>query len=83
MKFEDKLKEYIEKQDLILRDKLDYNKSFISIEDVDEIDNLVSLYIMYKNNVLGKMEAVFKDKIDSMDTLLSKHEIFDLLEQLK
>lgn len=80
MKFEDKLREYINKQDLILKDKIDFNKVSISIDDVDEIEDLISLYIMKKNNTLGKLKVHFEEKMSNLNTSLSNCEIFSLFD---
>lgn len=81
MSFEDKLKIYFDNYELILKDKLDYNQIPLSIEDIDEIDDLISLYIMFKNEVLGKLKINFERKLKELDTTLSDKEIFCLLDK--
>lgn len=80
--FKKKIKEYTSNLGLILSDKFNYNQSEISVSDIEEIDDFFSLYIMYKNEVIGNLEKNFLEKIDDLSQEIGKEEIFELFEDL-
>ena len=82
MYFEDRLRVYEKKKEQIYRDTINYSEFSISLKDIDEIDNIYSLFTMYKNGVIGRLKKDFFEKLEKLDTKLTKDQLLKLLDQV-
>ncbi len=77
--FEDKIKNYTNNKSEIFSENFSGNET-LSLQDVEEIDNLLSLVVMYKNSVLSEsLKLDFEDKIKKLNSKLTEKELLTLL----
>ncbi|WP_282074838.1 hypothetical protein [Maribacter aquivivus] len=80
--FENRVTEYKEYYEQIRRDTVNSSACRISSAEIDEIDEIYSLYLLYENNLLGALKEEFDNKLQKLNTRLTKDQIFTLLKNL-
>ena len=83
--FENRVTEYKEYYEQIRRDTVNSSACRISsaeIDEIDEIDEIYSLYLLYENNLLGALKEEFDNKLQKLNTRLTKDQIFTVLKNL-
>jgi hypothetical protein len=80
--FENRVTEYKEYYEQIRRDTVNSSACKISSAEIDEIDEIYSLYLLYENNLLGALKEEFDNKLQKLNTRLTKDQIFTVLKNL-
>ncbi|MDF4204977.1 hypothetical protein PXD56_18585 [Maribacter sp. SA7] len=80
--FENRVTEYKEYYEQIRRDTVNSSACRISSAEIDEIDEIYSLYLLYENNLLGALKEEFDNKLQKLNTRLTKDQIFTVLKNL-
>ena len=80
--FENRVTEYKEYYKQIRRDTVNSSACRISSAEIDEIDEIYSLYLLYENNLLGALKEEFDNKLQKLNTRLTKDQIFTVLKNL-
>ncbi|WP_282051449.1 hypothetical protein [Maribacter aquivivus] len=80
--FENRVTEYKEYYEQIRRDTINSSACRISSAEIDEIDEIYSLYLLYENNLLGALKEEFDNKLQKLNTRLTKDQIFTVLKNL-
>ena len=80
--FENRVTEYKEYYEQIRKDTVNSSACRISSAEIDEIDEIYSLYLLYENNLLGALKEEFDNKLQNLNTRLTKDQIFTVLKNL-
>ena len=80
--FENRVTEYKEYYEQIRKDTVNSSACRISSAEIDEIDEIYSLYLLYENNLLGALKEEFDNKLQKLNTRLTKDQIFTVLKNL-